>query len=172
MSSDEKPLTLVRKDGSLSKVRPPFEPGNTAHLTHGARSERAIAEKAEQVRSELLDHCPWLADDHFAPAVDLYLRACTRERLLHEHICKVSAEKGPGALPVRVWEGSTAASRLAWQLGDQLGLSPAGHARLKVLAGAAISTEASIADLAERGRAIREAAAKQVVAEAIEEPEL
>ena len=41
-----------------------------------------------------------------------------RALLLHEHITKVSADKGTGAVSSRTWEQATAADRLAAKLGS------------------------------------------------------
>jgi phage terminase small subunit len=65
-------------------------------------------------------------------------------------------------LSPRLLETATAAARLAWQMGDQLGLTPAGHARLKVLVADATEAERSLADLAADGRRILDARPKEV----------
>jgi hypothetical protein len=131
---------------------PDFEPGNVAALVHGANSERAIAAKAAEVHGELLTLVPYLAEEKFLPAVSRYLQAAAREALLHTHITTLSAEKGPGAVPARVWEQATAAARLAAKLGSDLGLDPIGHARIRALSAGAGVAEASLADLAAEGR--------------------
>ncbi len=135
-----RPLTVVRKDGSVSRSRPPFEAGNTASLRHGARSPRAIAAKAAEVHSELVRHAPWLSEDRYAPAVARYLEAAARERLLGDYISTVCGDprKGPGSIPVRLWESAASTTRLAAKLASDLGLDPIGHGRLQVLAGAAV----------------------------------
>lgn len=124
-------------------------------LKSGAYSPRAIAKMAEDVHERLLDVAPYLSDPVFAPQVSRYLEAAARERLIHRHIVAVSDEKGPGRVPQRLWEAATACTRLAAKLADQLGLSPRGHAELKAIAGHAELTQASLADLAERGAEIR-----------------
>jgi hypothetical protein len=134
-----------------------FEEGNGLALTHGGDSPRVIAAKAKEVHASLLVLAPYLAEPIFAPQVSRYLEATAREQLLHQHIMAVSEEKGPGRVPQRVWEAATAATRLASKLADDLGLSPRGHAELKALAAGAEVAQASLADLAERGRVIREA---------------
>lgn len=136
--------------------RPPFPVGNEVALRHGAYSERAIAERAEQVHEELLTFAPYLDEPRFLPAVQRYLSAAAREALLDEHIVTVCSENGPGAVPARVWEQCTAAARLAAKLGDDLGLSPIGHARIRALSAGADSSEAT-ASLAELGAAGRRA---------------
>lgn len=137
---------------------PPFEKGHTASLRHGANSPRAVAERAEQVHAELLTVAPYLAEPKFLPAASRYLQAAAREALLHQHIVTLSDEKGPGAVPARVWEQATAAARLAAKLGSDLGLDPIGHARIRALSVGAEATEASLADLTAEGRAIRQRA--------------
>ena len=127
---------------------PPFEPGNTASLVHGAYSERAIAERAELVHAELLEVAPWCDEDRFLPSVHRYLQATAREQLAHEALM-ASTKLSP-----RLLETATAAARLAWQMGDQLGLTPAGHARLKLVVAGATHAEATLADLAAEGREI------------------
>lgn len=142
----------VRDDG--------FPPGHELSLRHGAYSERAIAERAELVHGELLEHAPYLAEMRFAPAVARYLHAASREALLDEHIRQVCDEQGAGAVPARVWEQVTAAARLAAKLGSDLGLDPIGHAKIRALSGAAGAAEssASLADLAAEGKRVRLAA--------------
>jgi len=153
-----KPIT--RKDGSQGLPArgyswPPFEDGNTAALVHGADSPRAIAARADEVHEALLEHAPYLDEPRFIPAVSRYLQAAAREALLHDHIVAVSASKGPGAVSSRLWEQATAATRLAAKLGSDLGLDPIGHARIRALSVGADVAQESLADLAERGAAIR-----------------
>ena len=115
--------------------RQDFEPGHTLSLVHGAYSARAVAERAQQVHERLLEVCPYLAEDRYAPSVDRYAKASAREALAHEAL--VSMEPGARGF-TRLVETATAASRLAWVMGDALGLTPGGHAKLQMLvAGAA-----------------------------------
>lgn len=154
---------------------PPFEAGHTLSLVHGARSPRTIAARAAEVHEELLEVAPYLDHPRFLPAVQRYLDAAARESLLHNHVLKVSADKGPGAVPARVWEQATAAARLAAKLGTDLGLDPIGHARIRALSAGAEATETQLAQLANRGSEIlkrREAAIADVIdAEAEDEDE-
>jgi hypothetical protein len=143
---------------------PQFEGGNKVSLVHGASSPRAIAEKAEEVHRALVEHVPYLAQAIFAPQVSRYLEATAREQLLHGYIVRLCAEKGPQAVPSRVWEQATAASRLASQFADALGLSPRGHAELKALAIGAERAEQSVADLIAEGGRIRRAAEARLAA--------
>jgi hypothetical protein len=129
------------------RERPPFEPGNQMALRHGAYSEQAIAERAEQVHAALLDYLPWCADPRYSVSLQRYSQAAAREALAHEALMA-----SPKVSP-RLLEAATAAARLAWQMADQLGLTPAGHARLKLLFADAVDAEDSLADLAAEGRA-------------------
>ena len=114
-------------------------------LVHGAYSERAIAERAGLVHERLLEVAPWVDQDHFAPSVHRYVQATAREQLAHEHL--MSSDK----LSPRLLEAATAAARLAWAMGDALGLTPAGHAKLKMLVAGGEHAEATYADLKRRG---------------------
>jgi hypothetical protein len=107
---------------------------------HGAYSEQAIAERAELVHGHLLEVCPWLTAPHFAPAVQRYVQATARETLAHDGLM-ASTKLSP-----RLLEAATAAARLAWQMGDALGLTPAGHARLKMLVAGGEHAELSVID--------------------------
>lgn len=135
--------------------RPPFEPGHRLSTIHGAYSPRAIEERAAQVHGALYEVAPWLSEDHYAPSVARYLQATAREALAHEALMAMA----PGARGfTRLLETATAASRLAWFMGDALGLTPAGHARLKMLVAGGEHAERSLADLASEGRRVRLAA--------------
>jgi hypothetical protein len=153
-----------------------FEPGNVLALTHGAQSERAIEAKAAEVRSHLFTAAPWLATADgepiaaYVPEIARFLRAEAREQLLHDHILTVTADKGAGAVPQRVWEGATAASNLASRLGDKLGLNPQALARLKLTSAGAIGAEATLSDLMAEGRTIRLAAEARHAAQAAQLP--
>src|ERR1039458_195818 len=107
---------------------PPFEDGNSVALTHGAYSERAIAERAKDVHARLLEIVPWCNEPQYAPSVSRYLEATAGEQLAHEALTTGAAKLSP-----RLLEAVTSAARLAWRMGDELGLTPAGHAKLKLL---------------------------------------
>ncbi len=113
---------------------PPFSNGNMKAVTHGGNSERIIAEKAREVHDAPLDVAPYLAEPKWIPAVARYLRAAAREELLDAHVSRLSAEKGAGAVPPRVWEQATSSANLAARLGSNLGLDPIGHAKITSLA--------------------------------------
>jgi hypothetical protein len=138
---------------TAGKMREPFAEGNSVALRHGAYSPAEIEKRGAAVHEGLLEVAPWVAEVHYAPSVDRYLKATAREQLAHEAL--MSSSK----LSPRLLETATAASRLAWVMADGLGLTPAGHARLKLLVAGAVDAEASIAALAAEGRRIAEARA-------------
>lgn len=151
---------MAGRSAASTRAPGPWRPGppprgNTWSLIHGAESERAVAKRAEQVHAELLTIAPYLDEDKFIPAVRRYLAAAARESLLDDHIQRVSAEKGPGAVASRTWEQCTAAARLADKLAAGLGLTVEGHARIRALSAGAASAEEGLAELLERGRAAR-----------------
>lgn len=124
-------------------------------VTHGARSERVVEARAAEVRTHLLELAPWVDQPAFVPAVARYLRAEARELLIHEHILSVSAEKGAGAVPQRLWEAATACSNASMKASALLGLDPQSYARLRAVTGHAVATEQStLADLAAKGAEI------------------
>ncbi len=123
---------------------PDFEPGNTAALVHGGDSPRTIEARAAEVREQLFEIAPWLDKAAFVPAVARFLRAEAREQLIHQHIAEVSAEKGAGAVPQRLWESATACANASMKASALLGLDPQSYARLRATTGAAASTEASL----------------------------
>ncbi len=158
-NSDGADLQSQGKGPARGHSWPPFQPGHQLSRTHGAYSVNAIAERAKEVHLALLEVAPWLNEERYAPTVHRYLMAAAREALADKALTE-SARFSP-----RLAEAATAAARLAWSMADALGLTPGGHARLKVLVAEATSAETSIADLAERGRAIREARASEFAAE-------
>jgi hypothetical protein len=140
------------------KRHPDFEPGEAnIAATHGANSERVIAERAKIVNTTLLEAAPWLAEDRFLPAVSLYLRSAARSSLLDEYVDRIAAETGIEHVPARTIEQAIAASNRAFKQAEALGITPAGFNKLKLLAAGAAGAEQSLADLAAKGEAIRAA---------------
>jgi len=68
---------------------PPFEPDNTAALTHGATSERKWRPIAEQLAADMLREAPWLCRQAFSLAVAAWAateaKAALVDRWLDEH---------------------------------------------------------------------------------------
>ncbi len=132
----------------------PFEPGNTKALVHGANSERSLEAKAAEVRAHLVELAPWCDKPAFAPALARFLRAEARELLLHEHIERVVASEGAGAVSAKVWEQVTAAANSAAKLSGLLGLDPSSYARLRATVGQADVSQATYAELISGGQEI------------------
>lgn len=167
MSASEKPTptTLVRRDGTTTQTFgdrrgytwPPFEPGNTKSLKHGAFSPRSIAARSELVQEALLDVCPWLIDVD-TEAIARYCRAEARARMLHEHVMRVADESGVEAVPAYLWTEASRAETNAQKAGQDLGLDPTG--RLKIAKDAGLAKHfagANVGKLVAEGAAIREA---------------
>ena len=108
-----------------------FEPGHTVTLKHGTSSERAIAERLPETRREVLDVAPWLEDATDQMAVQRFMRAETRARMLDAWIVATMNDKGIHAVKPWVWQEANRADRLAAELGHFLGLDPIGRVRLQ-----------------------------------------
>jgi hypothetical protein len=143
----------------LKRITSPAAPDNLLALKHGAYSEQKIAERAATVHEHLLEVAPWCDQAHYMPSVMRYTQATAREQLAHEALMD-GAKLSP-----RLLEAVTSAARLAWMMADQLGLTPAGHAKLKILAAGGEQAEATVADLMAAGRASRLAAEARMAAE-------
>ncbi|HEY2182485.1 MAG TPA: hypothetical protein VGH09_12510 [Solirubrobacteraceae bacterium] len=136
-----------RPDGTRT-----FEPGNqvaAATATHGARSPAQIAERALALRSRLFEIAPWTAEEHYGFTVDLYLKALAAVSKIDEHLETIGMEKAS----TRWFEQRTAASNHALKLSHELGLTPQGHAKLKLTATGA---QLNLAALAAAGKAAAE----------------
>ncbi|MGD0985085.1 MAG: hypothetical protein ABSA65_14915 [Acidimicrobiales bacterium] len=125
---------------------PPFEPGNIAHLKHGAFSSRAVGERAGLVLQELAAQRPDLVADENALSLALLARATAREELAHEGLEAASAA-GRDVSP-RLLEAATAAARVARELADSLGIGPLAAAQLRQTRSSAALNVASLAQQA------------------------
>jgi hypothetical protein len=102
---------------------PPFEPGNTAALKHGAHSARKVAPLADALRESLAASAPWTTAPAFAAAVESWSWAEAQCHLLRawidEHgILTAEGEPRPAATELRLLEGR------AQKLRAELGLGP------------------------------------------------
>jgi hypothetical protein len=70
-----------KEDPYSNTVRPPFGPGNTASLMHGANSRRMLAPVAARLEAEIVEVAPWCARPGFGPAV--------REWAFAEAVCEL-----------------------------------------------------------------------------------
>lgn len=71
--------------------RPPFAPGNTYAVRHGASRDRFVAPLAAQIEADLLAsrHAPWLAAPELADDVHALAVAMASERLVEEYLDRV-----------------------------------------------------------------------------------
>jgi hypothetical protein len=109
---------------------PPFQPGHTLSLRHGAFSDRTISARALEIRELLLERYPYLADDAFMEAVQRYTRAEARALLLHTFIMEKVESDGVEAVRPYLWAEARGADALAQKCGQDCGLDPAGHAKI------------------------------------------
>lgn len=129
-----------------------FEPGNLAALKTGWRSEQMIAKHAEALTAVIHEDAPWTATTEHRLTVDL-----AAKQLAMAHLAFDALTSGNAKVSARILEAATAASRAAWRMLDELGMTPGGRAKLKAITAAGEQAERSLADLAAEGRAIIEA---------------
>ena len=159
MKPEHQPQATTRADGSPTLPArgyswPPFEDENTAALVHGARSPRVVDAVATVLAESVVAEAPWLEAEIFQPAIWRYARAEARARLLSNYILQV-AEEHPEKVGSRLWESANGADNTASKMAEALGLTPLSRARLAAIVTSTEATTAGIADLAERGKAIR-----------------
>lgn len=114
---------------------PPFEPGNTKSLKHGAESPRMVEPLAAKFREQASQIAPWASSPAFAGAVASWANAEAQAALLRSYLDEVgmldeTGEERPAARALERVE-----ARLG-KLRDQLGLSP--QALGKLLASASV----------------------------------
>jgi len=156
------PIEIVRKDGSVTHShgakrgysRPPFEPGHTVSLVHGAFSPAARAaevEKLEPVFVEWIEQvAPWAAAPEFGPARANYLRHLAVVELLFADVMDTARRLGTAKVPTRRFETLLSALRGELSALGQLGLTPPTRAEL---AQTVASVEHTLSDLAAQGGA-------------------
>ncbi len=152
---------IKRKDGTEGLPArgyswEPFLPDHVQNMLHGARSPRVIEAMAKVVKSEVTADAPWLLKPIFGDALERYCRAEGRARLLADHIFRVCDEEGARRVPIRLWESAVACDNAASRAANDLGLTPLSRARLASLTATTEATSEGLAQLAERGRAIRQ----------------
>ncbi|MHB1433606.1 MAG: hypothetical protein ACYCVZ_16030 [Streptosporangiaceae bacterium] len=122
--------------------RPPFAPGNTYAVRHGASRDRFVAPLAAEIEAELKASpvAPWLADPELADDVAALARAMAIGRLLDEYLDRsmsvtaamdVLGDPDAGRAPVlearavmAALEQARLASGRASRLRSRLGLDP------------------------------------------------
>lgn len=135
------------------RERPPFEPGNEAAMTHGARSPRKVEELARQIDVDLLDRAPWI--EHYPEALRAYGRAEAVARLLFNDIARVGAYDDKGQFRASIVAKWATAENTTARLREALGLTPKSEAEVARdrAAAASLASNVDLSTLAERGRA-------------------
>jgi hypothetical protein len=157
----------LKDDGSwepeFEGQRPPYAPGNTSAMVHGARSERTIRPLAEQLMQAILEDAE--QPDHLrSPMFRFTLSECCRAQavaeILFDYIDSLGVEDmvrprlSGTKSPVDQWK---AAAAHAASLRSKLGLDPVSYARIaKDLGLASKASEDAIGRLAETGKGIVE----------------
>jgi len=133
---------------------PPFEPGHTLSLVHGAYSPRLVREAARPIVAllvqELASEAPWLSSPAFQLELESYTDAVAARRMLADDIAERSA--AGKQVPLRSFEVLGTLTNAAGRAADRLGLNPLGKARLAALVTGAEVGQATLADLAATGR--------------------
>jgi hypothetical protein len=131
---------------------PPFEPGNQAHLKHGARSTRHVDPLAAELVEGLLERRPDLAD--FPEATWAWGRAEARclllERWHAEHGFLGPDGEVRGGARVATFEAQAA------RLRERLGLDPVSDVQLAKAKAEAVALVADLESIRERGRQVLE----------------
>jgi hypothetical protein len=134
--------------------RPPFEEGNDAAVTHGARSPRKVEAIARQVNDELLDRYEWIAD--FPETLTALARAEGVTRLLFADLATHGIYDKRGQFKASVIARYQSAENLGAKLRASLGMTPASEAEVaRDRAAATASTVDVVGELLKQGRATR-----------------
>jgi hypothetical protein len=108
--------------------RPPFEPGHTLSLKHGAHSERVYGPIAQALVAAVADERPDLLD--YRHAVEAWADAEARAGLLRAHLENVGMFDGDGEPRESVLKWLSRFEKLAIDHRQRLGLDPRSHAEL------------------------------------------
>lgn len=124
--SDSRPLGGTARGYS----RPPFEPGNTAAVTHGAHSAGIVDSLAAEYVQAAVDAAPYLALARFAFALTAWARVEARCELLSRYIDSHGIQNTRGTPRMSVLATLAASERAAARGRDALGLTPDSAARI------------------------------------------
>ncbi len=110
-------------------LRPPFEEGNTAALTHGAWSPAVVEPKALEILEAVRPTVTWwtAADE---PAVQSWARTEARVQLIHAWLVERGSELDADGEPLGAANMLTRLEKQAESLRNRLGLDPLSRARL------------------------------------------
>lgn len=131
---------------------PAFPPGHTLSMRHGARSARTVRPIAEAVAAQLVEVAPWCARPAFHAEVEAWAWQEARCRLLREWLDEVGLLDDEG-VPRPACSELARAESAAARGREALGLNPRAWAKLfQAFSGAAVDTEADLAELRRVGR--------------------
>ena len=134
---------------------PPFEPGHTLSLVHGADSPRTVTAKAAELEPAfttwLTEYAPWVSSPEFGPVRVNYLRSAAVVELLEADIVATVTEHGTAKVPTRRFETLLSALRNERDALTAMGLTPPTRVQM---AATVAGTENTLADLAARGAEI------------------
>jgi len=112
--------------------RPPFQPGHTLSVRHGAHSERLVAPLADAILQRAVEDTPWLLEARYAPSVRAWARAEAQAVLLTEYLEAQGLHDAEGRLRPAEQALHRAETRAA-NLRKDLGLTPLSAARIRAL---------------------------------------
>ena len=146
MTDERKPVPFDRGGHrpARGRSRPPFAPGNTAAMTHGARSPRIVAPLAAAIAQEATERVEYLRRPEFAMAVEDWSWHEAQRRLLQDYLdthAPLGLNERGRQVPAA--ERLDRVARRADNLRAALGLTPAAAAKV----GASLA-QASRVDLA------------------------
>lgn len=117
----------------MSINHPPFEPGNGEAVTHGAYSELVVAALAVEFADRAMAASPVLALERFTWSLTAWARAEARVELIHRHLDKHGIINARGTPRTSLLVMLAASERAAARGRDELGLSPAGSAKIAAM---------------------------------------
>lgn len=118
----------VRSANFVPRPAQPFQPGNHAATTHGARSPRLIADAVERLIEEIVETVPALANQRYARAVRAWATSEVRLDRVRDYtdamqIEKLTGDRGTGRYHLEL-------ERIADRLRRELALTLASHAAI------------------------------------------
>lgn len=142
-------MSATRRDGTPSSAPqpargyswPPFEPGHTASVRHGAHSERLVSERASAILEELREQYVWLVEAD-ALVVQVLVESKARLEALNDYVTGIIAgttkayplkgrpTTGVEAVPERIWQQISRESRTVLDAASKLGFTPRDRAEL------------------------------------------
>lgn len=150
MTEDSKPAWTPEFPGQ----RAPFEPDNTAAMTHGARSPRKIEETARAVSAELLERFPVAAD--YPETLTALARVEGVTRLMFADIAQNGLYGKDGQFRAALLSRYLTAENSGSRLRSSLGMTPESEASVARDRAAATATTVDIVnELIKQGRATR-----------------